>query len=190
LARVFAAWGGSGRLDRAQSALTRALILDPRNSEALREMADILMSQRNYTDALAVADRLLSFRPDDAEMLYQKAIMLARDPEQLPESLALINRAIEQQDDAQFRSLRGSIYLMQQNYGDALLDLESAARGQRETTAQFDLALAEAYAGTGDRARAQRHLDAARQKASGSDALDTSRIERIEALLANEEQDA
>jgi tetratricopeptide (TPR) repeat protein len=186
LSRMYRKRAETQHYNKASTALTRALVIDPRNLRALREMVLTQISLGHYTDALAVADRLLVLRPDDADMMYHKALLLTRRPEEVDRALALVTDAIMRRDSGQYRFLRGVILLGTKAYTTALIDFEAVARSQRVTTAQLDLALAEAYWGVGDGDRARRFLESAVKKGNRGSRLDSARLQRVEALIQRE----
>src|SRR5882724_4331452 len=75
--RVFE-WKGTierrqGRWEESTQNLERALDLDPRNIQILRQMAILYDDLRRYADQQAVLDRALALRPDDLEVKVDRA---------------------------------------------------------------------------------------------------------------------
>jgi TolB-like protein/Tfp pilus assembly protein PilF len=62
-----------GRWEESTQNLERALDLDPRNFNLLRQMAILYDDLRRYADQQAVLDRALALRPDDLEVKVDRA---------------------------------------------------------------------------------------------------------------------
>jgi tetratricopeptide (TPR) repeat protein len=58
--------GSAGAIARAEDALRIALREDPGNYEALRMQGSLLLSQHRFKDAIAVAERARTLRPEDS----------------------------------------------------------------------------------------------------------------------------
>jgi len=190
LGQIYEASDDKALISKAMTAFTRALIIEPANTDALREMVQTQTKLGNYTDAMAVADRYLSLKPDDAGMLYQKSLLLTRMASSWPKAEELVTRAISIDDEPQYRSLRGFIYLNTKNYQGAIDDLEAVAKRQTVTNAQLDLALSEAYLGAGKRKQAQHFLNSALKKAKEGEPLDKNRLKRVQEGLKKKEGQA
>jgi predicted Zn-dependent protease with MMP-like domain/Flp pilus assembly protein TadD len=67
------------RSDEALPPLERALGLDPRNDQAARERAIILVHLERLADAKAALAAVIAKNPDDAEMHYDLGLVLERD---------------------------------------------------------------------------------------------------------------
>lgn len=69
----------SGDVERAESALTRALTLDARNKRALLLMADIRVQQLKYGEAAGYVARARELDPDNQQLRMTYARLLLRD---------------------------------------------------------------------------------------------------------------
>jgi tetratricopeptide (TPR) repeat protein len=183
LSRLYQIQGTHLAFGKASTSLTRALVADPNNLSALREMTELQMRMGNYANASTFADRFLSVRPDDAEIIFRKASLLARERSRLRDALGLVDKALALRTDNEYRSLRGYIYLALENYQEALQDFQVLAQSYTTTPAQIDLAIAESYLGIRDFNMGRRFYDLAVKKAGEGEVLDRERLSRVESKL-------
>lgn len=182
LARIYLAQGTPERVGQASDALTRALLVDPNHVQAVREMIQVQMLKGNLLEALNWCNRYLERDKDNGQVLYQKALLL-RQRGDLNGALESLEQAITIDSQEDYRVLRGLIYLDQQDYGRALQDLQQVASGPRPTSAQVDLALAEAYVATGRKELARQYYDSAKGKVDAGQRVDPRRMQMIEDRL-------
>ncbi|MDX9974083.1 MAG: tetratricopeptide repeat protein, partial [FCB group bacterium] len=173
-------------VSRASEALTRAMLIDPNNVRAIRQMIQVQLRRGNLLEALNWCNRYLEREPDNPEVLYQKAILL-RQRGNLPEAVKSLDAAIAMVDQAEYKALRGLVYVELKDYGKGLQDLQEVANGPQTSLAQVDLAMAEAYLATGRDELARQYFESAQRKASGENqTVDPQRLqalgERIKAL--------
>lgn len=178
------------RFERASTALTRALLADPNYVAALREMLELRLRQGSYAEALALCDRYLTKNPDDAEMLNTKAALLAQSNMRLEEALTAADRAVSLAERPEYHLTRGLVLSGMREYSRALRDLEAAARELEQTTAQIDLALAEAYFATGRLQQSRERLDAASAKAKAGEPVNPARLKQLGDALKAQESNA
>jgi tetratricopeptide (TPR) repeat protein len=190
LATLYLDDGSEQSLEKASTALTRALLADPQSIPALRNMLNVRLRQGNLVEAVGLCDRYLERNPDSAEILNTKALILSETPGQLNVAGETINRAISLDNRPEYQATRGIILLRQGETRRALEELQSAASGMQTTTARVDLALAEAYYETRELQSAQRYYDLAVQKSAQGDAVNAGRLARLGALLKSQDSAA
>jgi tetratricopeptide (TPR) repeat protein len=179
LAQFYEAGSLPDRLERASTALTRALLADPDYVPALREMLGVRLQQGAVTEALGLCGRYLSQNPDDPDMLNTKAGLLLDAGGQTDKAMAAIDRALQLDDQPRYRLTRGLVLIAMQDYQRALRELEPAVSAIQNTPANIDLALAEAYLATGKLDLAKQYFDAASKKAAGGDPINPARLHRV-----------
>ena len=179
LSRAQLALNSPDSLDRASESLTRALVISPRDADALRQLIEVHMRRGNLNEALALCDRFLELRPNQPEVMYQKARILAARPEGRENALAIISEALAVADQPEYRGLRGTLYLDQGEFDLARVDFQVVANAQPVTTAMLDLALAEAHVGLRDFASARPYYQSAQRKREAGQVIDAERLERV-----------
>jgi predicted Zn-dependent protease len=171
--------GGEDHLADAMSAFRQAELVKEGFSPALRGMVSVQLRSGNPGAALRLCDRYLERQPGDADMLYRKATLLARDANRPEEALDVIEQAMNISARPEFVLVRGQLRLALGKYQDALLDFQRFADTQGGSTADLDLSMAEAYAGLGEYALAQQYCESAQRKASGGQEMDSARLKRV-----------
>ena len=131
----------------ASRALTRALLLDPENSTALRDMIQISLRRQNPVEVLALCNRYLAAHPSDADILFTKSKIQAQSVGTLAQALDTVNEALASRKEPEFITLRGLISVGLGKFQQAVDDLQPLANTQRESSGQLEAALAEAYLG-------------------------------------------
>lgn len=167
----------------ASTALTQALILDADYLPALREMIEVHMRRGNFLEARALSERFLEREPDDAQILYARALAMYQTRDNLSVALASIDHALSLDERAEYHAIRGIILMEMGQFGTALKDLQTAARTQTQLTARLDLALAEAYFETGSTDLAKQHFKSAADKVLQGDEVDQLRLRALERKL-------
>ncbi len=190
LARLTMEGGNPRRFERASTALTRALLADPQNVEALRAMLELRLRQGAYSEALGLCDRYLTKNPDDAEMLNTKAALLVQANARLEEALASADRAVSLAERPEYKATRGLVLAAMGEFPRALRDLETAAVDLKQTSAQIDAALAEAYLATGDPKQARQWYDSAAEKAKQGEFVNPARMNQLDEALKTQESKA
>ncbi len=185
LARVQIEANTPEKLTEASNSLTRAMLILRDDPQAMREMIRLQARRQNVVDALTWCDRYLGVQPQDAQILYQKAVLLSSLPDRLDEALTCVEAAIGVAPEPAYRELRGLIRVAQKDYRGGIEDLQAASESRGTTTAQVDLALAEAYLATGQRERARTAYESAREKAS-QQPVDPLRLEDMARRLREE----
>ena len=180
LARFHLSRNDRTSLAAASTALTRALIVAPDYAPALREQIQLQARAGNAGVALSLCDRYLNVQPSDVDVLFQKALLLSRDPAQKEEALRVLSSAIAMEERSSFLSLRGAIYLDTGKYREALTDFQKLSSTQGVKSGQLDAAMAEAQLGLKEYELAQTFLDSAKQKAASGETVDADRLKRIE----------
>ncbi|MCP4641575.1 MAG: tetratricopeptide repeat protein [bacterium] len=170
----------------ASTALTRALLIDPEYLPALRGMIEVQLRQGAESEALRFCDRYLDQRPDEAQVLYRKAGLLARSPQTMAEALETVERVIGLDETPEALALRGLIRLSLEDYAEALSDLQTASRTLAAPGAEIDAGVAEAYLALGERDLAKTFYDSARQKVARGGAANPDRMQRLDAALSGE----
>ena len=175
-------------LAKASSAFTQALFLVPDYGPALRGLIDIQVRGNNRGTALSLCDRYLAAQPDDVDILYRKAVLLAQDRKRYDEALITIDRAVRILERPEFLSTRGAIYLAQAKYSDALKDLQRYAELGGSASADIDTAMAEIYLAIGETDLAKQYYESAKNKAAKAENADTSRLDLLGKKLNEEQQ--
>lgn len=166
----------NGRSDEAQSLLRRALaekLDEPRRAYALVELAQIVMEEKDYDEALALLDKAIKLSPSDRSAHYARGLALSRlgrkqEAEKALEKSRLIfdlserlqdlaKRAARQPEDANLRCDVGEIELELDERPEALAWLLSALRCDKwhERT---HLALAKYYTLVGQQDMVDQHM--------------------------------
>jgi tetratricopeptide (TPR) repeat protein len=161
-------------LTQASSAFTQALFLVPDYAPALRGLIEVQVRGNNRGTALSLCDRYLGVHPDEIDILYRKAVLLAQDSKRFDEALETISRAVRSSERPEFLSTRAAIYLAQGKYGDALKDLQRYAELNGSTTAGIDTAMAEIYLAFHETDLAKQYYESAKKKAAKAENADGS----------------
>ena len=175
-------------LEEASSAFTQASLLIPDYGPALRGLIEVQVRGNNRGTALSLCDRYLAAQPDDVDILYRKAVLLAQDRSRLDEALQTIGLALQISERPEFLTARGAIYLAQEKFSDALKDLQRYAEIIGSTSADVDMTMAEIYLALHEKDLAQQYYDSAKQKTAKAQTPDTARIERLGKKLEEESQ--
>ncbi|MCC6694579.1 MAG: tetratricopeptide repeat protein [Candidatus Hydrogenedentes bacterium] len=171
-------------LSQASTAFTSALSANANYPPALLGLANVARLGNNVGTAIGLYDRYLKTVPDDAEVLLQKATLLATMPNRRDEALDAVNRSVELTERPENLYLRGTLYLVRNNYEEAARDLDRAAELRGGASAQIDVELAYAYLGLGDKEKARAHYDMAKQKVAQGEKLDLpGRLDQLSSLL-------
>ena len=187
LAKLYLEDSGDASLEKASTALTRALLADPHSVPALRSMLNVRLRQGNLVEAIGLCDRYLDKNPDSADILNTKALLLSETPGQLDIAAATIDRAIALENRPEYLATRGVILLQKGEPRRALEDLQSAASAMSTTTARVDLALAEAYYETQEFQSARRYYELALQKSAQGEPVNAGRLARMGELLKTQD---
>ena len=170
---------GQSSLEGASRALTRALLADPGYLPAVRLMIEVQARSGNRVQALSLCDRYLDSSPNDSDVLYQKARLLAADRESLPGALSAIERAIAQQRRPEYVYVRGMVRLSMGQAEGALADLQSIAEDGPRASANLELALASAYLEVGRLDLATAYYDSALEKIEAGLPADETLVEKV-----------
>lgn len=179
LARAQVGTASPDALDQASESLTRALVISPNETVALRQLIDIQIRRGSLNEALALCDRYLDLRPNQADVLFQKARLLAARPESQDRAIEVISTAISVSDQPEFRALRGTIHLEQGAFEEARGDLQAAVNALPNTTAMLDMALAEALVGLQQYNAARPFFLSAQRKHEAGQIVDLERLGRL-----------
>ena len=171
-------------LSQASTAFTSALGASANYPPALLGLANVARLGNNVGTAIGLYDRYLKTVPDDADVLLQKATLLATMPNRRDEALDAANRSVALTERPENLYLRGTLLLVKNNYADAVRDLGRAAELRGGASAQIDVELAYAYLGLGDKEKARAHFDTAKQKVAQGEKLDLpGRLDQLSSLL-------
>ncbi len=185
LAQYYFDQGTQEGLTKASTHLTRAMLIDPDNLSALRLSIDVQIRRGSLIEAIALCDRYLAKRPDDATVLYRKAASMAELGDRPREALAVIQKALEVDSRPEYLAVRGILSARLQDYGQAIRDLQPLTQDLSKSPANVDLALAQALAATGDAKLAERYFKSAQEKAKAGQRLDPRFVEAVAQLLSN-----
>ncbi len=167
----------------ASSAFTRALLLMPDYAPALEGLIRIHLRTGNAGAALGLCNRYLQVQPDNANILYQKALILSGSESNYESALSTIDKAIAVELRPEFLRLRGMLRLDMNADSEALEDFQQLRTLQGMTDALIDACMAHAYAKLGDLETARQYYDLAREGADETNAGLSARLEKVEALL-------
>jgi tetratricopeptide (TPR) repeat protein len=190
LAQFYLAEPTQEGLQQASTALTRALIADPDYIPALRTMLDIRLKQRDFVEALGLSERYLRRYPDSPDMLHTRAQLLFDMHANLQDAEDTVTRALAMDEKPEYLATRGMILLAKGDAPAALRDLQTAALAMSSTSAQIDVAIAEAYLRIGNLETCRQYFDSATQKAAQGDAVNGEQLRRIGTTLQQRESAA
>ncbi|MBI5094662.1 MAG: tetratricopeptide repeat protein [Candidatus Hydrogenedentes bacterium] len=173
-------------LKHAAQALMRVLLIDPENATVLRDMIQINVRRNNPIEVMALCNRYLATHPEDPDVLYARASIQAQSPATLAKALESINQALALRKESEFVALRGLVLIGLGQYQQAIDDLQPLANSEKESSAQLEAGLAEAYLGLKNVKMARDHYEIARKKADAGERVDKSRLLRIEQGLSKE----
>jgi len=173
-------------LNKAQSALTHAIVIDRNDESALLRLIELHLRQARLTEALGLCDRYLARKPDDVTVLFQKARILSTSNGRDDEAIETISRAIQIAPQAEQYYVRGVLLNRKGRYKDAQADLQEALKLSGTSSAASDVAIAEAYFGDGQIELATTFLDSALRKASSGDPLLRDELNRVTKLIKPE----
>ena len=122
-------------LREASTALTRALLLDRTCLPALRLMIEVQMRQGGATEALGLCEEYLRHEPDDPDVLYCKARLMAGSEQNAAAALDTIQRALSFEQKPEYIATRGLIRLSSGDFEGALRDLQAASQALPRTSA-------------------------------------------------------
>ena len=187
LGQFRAAQGDSENLRRASTAFTRALMLEPENLAAITDMIEVQSRLGNLGEAASLCERYLEQRPDSPQMHFRRASLLAAQGQNAQRALESVDAALALRDATEYRALRGFLRVNTGDYQGATEDLEAVAAQAGATTAQLDVALAQAYLGLGDVQQAREFISQAEAKSDEGQPVDQALLNRIAEQLAEEE---
>jgi tetratricopeptide (TPR) repeat protein len=180
--------GAEQNLDEASSAFTQASLIAPDFGPALRGLIEIQVRGNNRGTALSLCDRYLAAQPDDADMLYRKAVLLAQDKNKIDEAIKTIDRAIQVSERSEFLLARSSFHLTLERPADALKDLQRYAELGGNMSPEVDMTMAEIYLSQNEKDLARQYRDSAKQKAAKTPIADAARLERLDKKIEEESQ--
>jgi predicted Zn-dependent protease len=179
LGNAYLAMGDAPNRSEASLAFSRALVQQPGYAPALQGMLDVQLRADNLGGALGLCDRFLAATPDNADMLQQKALLLARLPDRRKEALETIQKAIDIAKRPEFIFLRGSLYLSQNEFAKALEDFLQVSQARKTRSAELECLMAETYLGLNDPSLARFYCNSAKDKAAKGERVDSIRMERL-----------
>ena len=187
LGQFRAAEGDSENLRRASTAFTRALMLEPENLGAITDMIEVQSRLGNLGEAASLCERYLEQRPDSPQMHFRRASLLAAQGQNTQRALESVEAALALRDATEYRALRGFLRVNTGDYEGATEDLEAVAAQAGATTAQLDVALAQAYLGIGDVDQAREFVSQAEAKSDEGQPVDQALLNQIMEQIAEEE---
>ncbi len=188
LARYYLVPPAGPNLDEARSALLSADLAGKREYlPALGLLIDVAVQSNHLAQALSVCDRYLAIQPNSAAVLHQKARLLLSRKEYAP-ALEALNKSIELEPRPEKRETRGDLHLALDRFEEAITDYQEFGRLTGTLTPRVQLALADAYAGSGNLARAVEYFREANARLGANDpARNDERFRRLQAQLENYE---
>lgn len=143
----------------ARTALQKALTLDPKSPTALRQLGELELQTRDYTQAAQHLKSAMEVRPDDAAAAFHagQALEKAHDPAGARDALEASLRLLPGQFPA--RLLLGSVYLDLKDQKAAEDQFEAALLLQSDSV-EAQLGLAKAQMANGNFAEAAQSLEA------------------------------
>ena len=85
----------AGRLEQASELYRRILEIEPDNTAALGELADVLESAGRWREAVSLLSRLVTLEPNRAPRLFQLGRMMSWQEGKRADALALLKRAAD-----------------------------------------------------------------------------------------------
>ena len=186
LGQVILAQGAAADLGAASSAFTRAQIIMPEYGPAQLGLIDVQIRSNNVAMAVSICERYLLHHDRDAEVMFRLATLLAPEPARREKSLDWVTKALEIEERPTFIRFRAYLLTQMNRHEEAVADLTRLIKLTGSATAEDELILAEAYLGSGDRANAQAHLDAAEKLIPKDDPRLAERLAHIVGMLAGE----
>ena len=136
---------------------------------------------------MGLCDVILAETPDDTDLLYQRAVILAQLPGRYLEALSAIERAIEITPRPAFIYQRGRLRLALGDAANAIEDFRRVEQAGGIASGSMDLLMAEAYLELGNNELARSFSDAARREGSNIKREELERLNRIVARLVEVE---
>jgi tetratricopeptide (TPR) repeat protein len=174
----------AARLSKASFAFTQALVHRAGYLPALRGLLEVQVRSGNLGGALGLCNRFLAENPDDPDMLERKAFLLTQLPDLQKEALSTIQRAIEITQRPEFFYRRGYLRLSLGDFANAIEDFQRVIQARGAAPGDLDSLIAEAYLGLNNSDLAHFYYNSAKEKASKGEPVDSARLERIAARLA------
>ena len=187
LGRSHLAYADSARSSEASFAFTQALVHRPGYYRALRGLLAFQQHLGNPGAALGLCDVILAETPDDTDLLYQRAVILAQLPGRYLEALSAIERAIEITPRPAFIYQRGRLRLALGDAANAIEDFRRVEQAGGIASGSMNLLMAEAYLELGNNELARSFSDAARREGSNIKREELERLNRIVARLVEVE---
>jgi len=169
-------------INKASSALTRALLLAPEHPAAMRAAIRLFLREGNSDGALSMCKRYLKVQPNDPNVLSQQAALLVRAGRPA-EALDAIERALQIVERPAGIFIRATALLALGHCQEALADLQRVAGDEEVDPADHDAAMAEAYLGLKDENLAQRYYDSAKEKSLAAHRPFTDQLNRLKDKL-------
>ena len=191
----------SARLSEASSAFSEALALQPNYYRALGGLLEVQIRSGNLGGALGLCDRLLAVQPGNPDLLGRKASLLMRQPGQQEEALAVVEQAIELDQQSIFYHMRGTLLLdrgnlrlklgdsdnAKEDFARAIEDLQRFDQSGQEAPGNLDALMSDAYLGLDNRDLAQAYYDSAVKNSSRNTPADQARLRRIASSIAEDQ---
>ncbi|MCX5770570.1 MAG: tetratricopeptide repeat protein [Candidatus Hydrogenedentes bacterium] len=169
-------------INKASSALTRALLLAPERPGAMRAAIRLFLREGNSDGALNMCQRYLKAQPNDADVLSQEAALLLRAGRP-DDALDAIDRALQIVHLPSGVFVRANALLALGRCQEALADLQRIAGAGKIDPADHDAAMAEVYLGLNDEGLARRYYDSAKEKLAANHRPFTDQLNRIKDKL-------
>ncbi len=183
------AWVALGRFYLAQRrnseasrSLSRALILNRDQPDALRTMIAVQMGQGDKAGVIDLIDRYLGMQPGDGEIWYRKALALAQS-EEPARAMEAIERAISIGPNYEWLYLRSVLRIEAKLFRPALEDLDLVVEKYPVSSAPIELSFARAYLGLKDLDAAREHFDDAIRRTRKDDAAMQGELAAFKAQL-------
>jgi tetratricopeptide (TPR) repeat protein len=183
LGNGYLASGDPAKIPEASFAFSQALALHRDYYRALRGLLEVQLLSGNPGGALGLCDRLVTERPNDADMLARKSYIFAQLPGREEEALAAIESAVQISPKPMFLYQRGYLRLERGDFADAIEDFQQFNRSGQVAPSNLDLLMAEAYLGLKNFDLARGYFESAREKAGQGTSRENARLARIAAQL-------
>lgn len=183
LGNGYLASGDPTKIPEASFAFSQALALHRDYYRALRGLLEVQLLSGNPGGALGLCDRLITERPNDADMLARKSYIFAQLPGRKEEALAAIESAVQISPKPMFLYQRGYLRLERGEFANAIEDFQQFNRSGQVAPTNLDLLMAEAYLGLNNYDLARGYFESAQSKAAHGSPSDRARLARIAAIL-------
>jgi putative PEP-CTERM system TPR-repeat lipoprotein len=142
LAAVYAAMG---KMQEAETQITKVLTKEPENRRALFLLADLQKHRKDRAAALITLDRIIKANPRDIEAQYQKGLLYIENGD-IEKAIALSHELTKDYPDRpEGHRLQGFAFFFKKQYSDVIAPLQKSLLQQPNASAYYMLGLTHYY---------------------------------------------